>query len=154
MTISWYSLKEHKPEDFDEMFELIKSKYNEIKVYIASNDNDFYHNELQEHFVENCLKNIEYISIKKLSSNYKFSYYLKLFRNKICIRNNDLTNYDFKKFLTATLIGKIPMIYFWSFIGASLKESLTDWTILVKIAIMLIATYLVSVVINKFINSD
>ena len=65
-----------------------------------------------------------------------------------------LTNYDFKKFLTATLIGKIPMIYFWSFIGASLKESLTDWTILVKIVIMLIATYLISIVINKFINSD
>ena len=46
------------------------------------------------------------------------------------------------------------MIYFWSFIGASLKESLSDWTILIKIAVMLIITYLVSMVINKFINSD
>ena len=65
-----------------------------------------------------------------------------------------LTNYDFKKFMIAVLIGKLPMIYFWSFIGASLKESLTDWTILVKIVIMLIITYLVSMVVNKFINND
>ena len=65
-----------------------------------------------------------------------------------------LTGYDFKKYFTALLIGKIPMIYFWSFIGASLKERLSDWTILVKIAVMLIITYLVSMVINKFINND
>ena len=65
-----------------------------------------------------------------------------------------LTNYDFKKFMVAVLIGKLSMIYFWSFIGASLKESLTDWTILVKVLIMLIITYLISLVINKFINND
>ena len=65
-----------------------------------------------------------------------------------------LTKYDFKKYLSAILIGKLPMIYFWSFIGASLKESLTDVTILIKIAVMLIITYLVSMVVNKFINND
>lgn len=63
-----------------------------------------------------------------------------------------LTNYDFKKFLIAIIIGKLPMIYFWSFIGASLKESLTDWTILIKIVAMLIISYLVSKVVNKLIN--
>ena len=65
-----------------------------------------------------------------------------------------LTNYDFKKFLVALLVGKLSMIYFWCFIGASLKESLTDPIILIKIAVMLIITYLVSRVVNKFINSD
>ena len=63
-----------------------------------------------------------------------------------------LTSYDFKKFLIAVIIGKIPMIYFWAFIGASLKESLTDPVILIKIAVMLIITYLVSKVINKLLN--
>lgn len=63
-----------------------------------------------------------------------------------------LTRYDFKKFLVAIIIGKIPMIYFWSFIGSSLKESLEDPIILVKIAVMLIATYLVSKVVNKLLN--
>ena len=65
-----------------------------------------------------------------------------------------LTKYDFKKYLIAIIIGKILMIYFWSFIGASLKESLTDYTILIKIVIMLVITYLVSMVVNKFINQD
>ena len=63
-----------------------------------------------------------------------------------------LTRYDFKKYLIALIIGKIPMIYFWAFIGASLKESLTDISILARIAAMLIITYLVSKVVNKLIN--
>ena len=63
-----------------------------------------------------------------------------------------LTNYDFKKFLIAIIIGKLPMIYFWSFIGASLKESLTDWTILIRIIVMLLLSYLVSKVVNKLLN--
>ena len=65
-----------------------------------------------------------------------------------------LTKYDFKKYFTAVIIGKIPMIYFWCFIGASLKESLTDWTILIKIAVMLIIAYLVSKVVNKIMQND
>ena len=65
-----------------------------------------------------------------------------------------LINYDFKKFLLALLIGKVPMIYFWCFIGASLKESLNDYTILIKIVVMLVITYLVGKVVSKFINSD
>ena len=65
-----------------------------------------------------------------------------------------LINYDFKKFLIALLIGKVPMIYFWCFIGASLKESLNDYTILIKIVVMLVITYLVGKVVSKFINSD
>ena len=63
-----------------------------------------------------------------------------------------LTNYDFKKYFIALLIGKLPMIYFWSFIGASLKESLTDVTILAKIGVMLIITYLVSKVVSKLLD--
>ena len=64
-----------------------------------------------------------------------------------------LTNYDFKKYLVALLIGKLPMIYFWSFIGASLKESLTDVTILAKIAVMLVITYLISKVVNRLLKN-
>ncbi len=65
-----------------------------------------------------------------------------------------LTRYDFKKYVVAVIIGKIPMIYFWSFIGASLKESLSDPIILVKIGVMLLITYLASKVITKFLNDN
>ena len=66
MAISWYSLKEHKQEDFSSVFELIESKYLEYRVDITSNNKDFNERVLQDHFVENCLKNIDYIIIKKI----------------------------------------------------------------------------------------
>ena len=65
-----------------------------------------------------------------------------------------LSNMKTKKFLIGILIGKIPMILFWSFIGKSLTESLTDYRVLIKIAIMLVATYIVSKLINKFLKLE
>lgn len=65
-----------------------------------------------------------------------------------------LSNMKFKKFLISILIGKIPMILFWSFIGKSLTESLTDYKVLIKIAVMLIITYIFSKIINKFIKVE
>lgn len=58
----------------------------------------------------------------------------------------------FKKFLLAIMIGKIPMIYFWGFIGKSLLESITDISVLSKIFFMLLLAYLVSKLANKFIK--
>ncbi len=63
-----------------------------------------------------------------------------------------LTNYDFKKYVVALLIGKLPMIYFWAFIGASLKESIADPIILVKILVMLIIAYIISKIVSKFLT--
>lgn len=57
-----------------------------------------------------------------------------------------------KKYLSALMIGKIPMVYFWGFIGKSLIESITDPYTLAQIAVMLILAYLASKVANKFIK--
>ena len=57
-----------------------------------------------------------------------------------------------KKYFSALMIGKIPMVYFWGFIGKSLIESITDPYTLVQIAVMLILAYLASKVANKFIK--
>lgn len=56
---------------------------------------------------------------------------------------------DFKKFFIALLIGKISIIYFWGYIGKSLLESITDFTTLITVIIMLLLTYIVSKIINK-----
>lgn len=64
-----------------------------------------------------------------------------------------LTGYDIKKYLLALVIGKIPMVYFWAYIGTSLKDSLTDITVLARIIFMVLVAYLVSRVVNNFINS-
>ena len=63
-----------------------------------------------------------------------------------------LSKMKFKKFILALSIGKIPMIYFWGFIGKSLLESITDISVLAKIGFMLILAYLVSKLANKFIK--
>ena len=57
-----------------------------------------------------------------------------------------------KKYFSALMIGKIPMVYFWGFIGKSLIESITDPYTLAQIAVMLILAYLASKVANKFIK--
>ena len=57
-----------------------------------------------------------------------------------------------KKFLIALIIGKLPMIYFWGYIGKSLGESITDITVIAKIIFMVVIAYLVSKVANKFIK--
>lgn len=54
-----------------------------------------------------------------------------------------------EKFFLAIVIGKIVMVYFWGYIGTSLLESLTDVTILIKIALLLIGSFILSKVVEK-----
>ena len=63
-----------------------------------------------------------------------------------------LSDIESKKFFSALVIGKIPMIYFWGFIGKSLLESITDPYTIAQIVFMIVLAYLVSKVVNKFID--
>ena len=63
-----------------------------------------------------------------------------------------LSDINSKRFFSALLIGKIPMVYFWGFIGKTLLESITDPYTIARIVIMLILAYLVSKVVNKFVK--
>ena len=60
-----------------------------------------------------------------------------------------LSKIEFKKFLIAIVIGKMIMVYFWGYIGTSLLESLTDITIIFKIAILLVIAFVLSKIIEK-----
>ena len=57
-----------------------------------------------------------------------------------------------KMYITALVIGKLPMVYFWVFIGKNLEDCLTDISVLAKIMFMVVAAYLVGKVANKFIK--
>lgn len=63
-----------------------------------------------------------------------------------------LSNIDSKRYFIALLIGKIPMIYFWGFIGKSLIESISDPFTIAQITGMLILAYFASKVVNNFIK--
>ena len=54
-----------------------------------------------------------------------------------------------KSFLISLIIGKAFLVYFWGFIGTSLKNSLSDPLIIVKIIIMLLIAYIASHIINR-----
>ncbi len=54
-----------------------------------------------------------------------------------------------EKFFMAVIIGKIVMVYFWGYIGTTLLESLTDITILFKIAGLLALAFFIS----KFVEN-
>jgi uncharacterized membrane protein YdjX (TVP38/TMEM64 family) len=112
-----------------------------------------------DHFENKYKKNKKVKEIKKRLKNIKLTTLVVIlaipFTPAFAINiAAGLTKYDFKKYVVAVIIGKIPMIYFWSFIGASLRESLGDPIILVKIAAMLIISYLASKVITKFLNEN
>ena len=54
-----------------------------------------------------------------------------------------------EKFFLAAIIGKMVMVYFWGYIGTTLLESLTDITVLFKIAFLLVLAFFVSKIVEK-----
>lgn len=59
-----------------------------------------------------------------------------------------------RKFLAAIIIGKLPMVYFWGFIGTTFLESLEDPIILIRIAVMLLIVYIISKIVSKKFNLE
>jgi len=60
-----------------------------------------------------------------------------------------LSSMNEKRFMTAIIIGKIFLVYFWGFIGTSLLESLKDPSILIKTGIIILLAFVISKIINK-----
>lgn len=65
-----------------------------------------------------------------------------------------LSNMRKKKFLTAIIIGKIFLVYFWGFVGTSLLESFTNPIILIKTGIIVLIAFLISKYINRKYNIE
>ena len=59
-----------------------------------------------------------------------------------------------KKFITSILIGKIFIIIFWSYIGKSFIESMTDINTIIIISLMLIMAYIISKFVSKKMNIE
>lgn len=52
-----------------------------------------------------------------------------------------LVGMDYKKFVSACLLAKLPMVYFWGYVGTTLLESLTNPYALINIIAILIVSY-------------
>lgn len=60
-----------------------------------------------------------------------------------------ISNISKEKYLTSLLIGKVFNITFWSYIGMSLIESLTNIKAIIFIILVLIIAYIISKIISK-----
>ena len=60
-----------------------------------------------------------------------------------------LSKMKFKKFISAIIIGKISIIYFWGFISKSLLESVTDIKTIAIVILLLLISFIISKIVNK-----
>lgn len=60
-----------------------------------------------------------------------------------------LSNMSKRKFILALLIGKLGLVYFWGYIGTNLVESFKNPIVLIKIVIILLITYIISLILKK-----
>ncbi|MDD2202906.1 MAG: VTT domain-containing protein [Bacilli bacterium] len=58
------------------------------------------------------------------------------------------------KYLASIIIGKISIVYFWGYIGTSFIESIKDPVILLEIAALLGIAYVISRLIQKYLNMN
>lgn len=65
-----------------------------------------------------------------------------------------ISNTNFKKFISAIIIGKIPLVLFWGLVGTSLIESLKRPKVLVVIFILVSISYIFSKIINRKLKID
>ena len=65
-----------------------------------------------------------------------------------------LSKISSKKFISAVLIGKLFMVYFWGYIGTTLIESFTHPVYLVRIFVMLIVAFVISKIVNTYWKLD
>jgi uncharacterized membrane protein YdjX (TVP38/TMEM64 family) len=65
-----------------------------------------------------------------------------------------LSKMPFRRYLLSVFIGKISIVYFWGYIGASFIQSIKDPIILLEIAALMGIAYIVSRLIQKYLNMN
>lgn len=63
-----------------------------------------------------------------------------------------LSKISFKKFIIAVMIGKLSIVYFFGYIGTSLKDSFENPWMLVELILIILIVYLLSKIIQKVLN--
>ncbi len=65
-----------------------------------------------------------------------------------------LSTVNYKKYFCALLIGKFAEMIFLGYVGVSLLECLTEPLALIKVAVIMVIGYMISIVVNKKFNLD
>lgn len=65
-----------------------------------------------------------------------------------------LSKIKLKKYFISLIIGKLSIVYFWGYIGTSFLESIKNPLILLEIAALLGIAYIISRLIQKYLNMN
>lgn len=65
-----------------------------------------------------------------------------------------LCDMNFKKYMTAILISKIFLVYFWGVVGTGLLESLHNPSSIITVIVMMVVAYIFSIIIKKVLKID
>lgn len=65
-----------------------------------------------------------------------------------------LSDISLKKYLTALIVGKPAMLLFYGYIAVSFVDSLKDPRVLIKIAVLVTITYVISKIIEKIVKVE
>jgi len=65
-----------------------------------------------------------------------------------------LSNSSYRKFISAIVIAKLSIVYFWGFIGTTFLESITDIKVLIELSIIILIAYIISKIVMKKFNIE
>ena len=65
-----------------------------------------------------------------------------------------LSIFSVPAYLIGLIIGKISLVYFWGFVGTSFVNSFKNPIVLVKIAVLLLLSYIVTALVNKVLKIE
>ena len=88
---------------------------------------------------------IDDLSLEKFALLFAIPFAPSFFINMVA----GLSNISKKKFIIALAIGKVFVIYFWGFIGTNLIDSFNNPYNLIKIAILMLAAFIISKLVKK-----
>ena len=91
------------------------------------------------------IKKFSKMKLSSLSIIMAFPFTPAFLINILC----GISKMEYEKFLFASLIGKLFMVYFWGYIGTSLIDSLKSPESIVKIIILLLLAFIISKIINR-----
>lgn len=63
-----------------------------------------------------------------------------------------LSKMPYKNYLVSMIMGKLVMVYFWGFIGLTFMECLREPIALIKLAILLLIAYFISLIVKKVLK--
>ncbi len=95
--------------------------------------------------LSNVLKTVKNVSFSNLALIIAIPFTPAFLVNIAC----GLAKVDTKKFLGALLLGKVVLVYFWGYIGVSLIESLKHPIILLRVGVILVIVYIISLFVSK-----